>query len=161
MGAIVAELRALVRRDSSAVRIFGLNVAKWLPADLAACALPYDDRLEVIGGGGTLFDFAARALRHYVSAVLPISKRSLAEERLLVKEMLGQVEAKARQQKNVRASDEELRAIIRRVHAANPMTQSKMLAHLRHSENIACEQARFKTLYAEAIASAGAAKRLR
>ncbi len=116
-----------------------------LPNRLAARALPYDARLEVVGPAGTQSDFPQRALRHFLALGLP-AKVSAGAARQAVEQALA-VAAPRRKVVRRTLSDDELIAQLRRSWKDQRGQSSRLLAHLRQDLGIACEQGRFRRLW--------------
>ncbi|WPH16279.1 hypothetical protein [Variovorax paradoxus] len=142
------ELASLTAAQVARLRIVGPTQANALPELLRPSVMPYDDRLDDVDVGlrGTRFDFAARALTHFVDLVggdeciqspqdhakrvrLSLSKRR-APERL--------------QRERIDAA-----ALRRHVRALKKAGESKTsaLAKLRRELGYACEQQRFSSAW--------------
>lgn len=122
-----------------------------LPANLSSQFLPYDERLDGPQSPirGTKSDFASRAVRHFVEAVLekaPIA--SMETHAKIVRETLapwGRPQVKS----GNRASDAELKSLIRDHWDRMEGKSTKVLRVLRDELNVACEQKRFARLATE------------
>jgi hypothetical protein len=139
------ELMEIARSEHN-IRIFGLNISPALPRDLVKFVLPYDERLTSIGAMGTRVDFPQRALLHYVSAIHQTAS-SLDEDLDRVRRSLAGV---ARQAARVqrREGDDSIKVRIKALIPKLGAGQAKILQHLRHVENVSCEQGRFSKLFA-------------
>ncbi|HTD35462.1 MAG TPA: hypothetical protein VK665_17470 [Candidatus Elarobacter sp.] len=129
------------------LRIFGRALDGVLPPAVAACVLPYDDRLETAGPPGTRSDFAQRALMHYAEKIAPSSDGSLALDRAAVTAALASQPQPRSIPARTRADDEAIRELIARLLPVVGKGSSAMLRHLRDREGFACEQGRFARLY--------------
>lgn len=134
------------RQSRGQLRIFGQSLTSVLPRALHRFIMPYDERLNAIGYSGARADFAHRALFHYLQEVAPRCGDSITAEFDAIQRSLKKGRFMPRPT-NRRASDDQIKEMIRRLHKSAEMTRSRMLAHLRHNENVACEQARFSGLY--------------
>jgi hypothetical protein len=129
------------------LRIFTSTAgAREVPANLSACVLPYDDRLESVPTyAGTQADFPQRALRHFV--------QSLSGQGLTLKESQRKV-AKSLEHRHrchrphrTRLSDDELRQILTSEWARFAGSSTRLLRYLRDEALISCEQKRFSRLW--------------
>lgn len=149
---IERELLALEATDRSRLRLFTGRGRAALPPPLQPFVMPYDRRLEVVAKGrsGAMSDFAQRALRHFVETVL--IRQPLGDHHAhghAVAEALAGLEAPAKKRGQSK-TDAEIIRLIRANLAAVGANSSAMLAFLRNSLNVACEQGRFRKLYATA-----------
>ncbi len=122
-----------------------------LPPRLAASTVVYDDRLEGAGSGiaGTRSDFRQRAARHFIGTVLSKSPNANATEHdALVAQSLVSYSPRVVEQRK-RHSDDELKDIIRDVWKEVGGRVTVGLRTLRRQRHIACEQSRFKKLFAQ------------
>lgn len=127
------------------LRIFGLNLQQALPRRLHGQILPYDERLESLLPG-TRADFTQRAMFHFASQALAGSSTESVEAHSdWVRAALSGHRAPIRPQRP-RLSDLEIIEVIKRRMDFEPGAGG-MLRALRHSEGVACEQARFSRLY--------------
>jgi hypothetical protein len=148
---IAPELGALQDRDLGRVRLFTAARRNAIPAFLEPLVMPYDRRLEALPGrSGTLSDFGQRALRHFSERILPRSPRASASEHALaVRAALDGVEAPPRRRGRT-MSDPEIIALICENWKRTAGTSAASLRLLRDSYSVACEQKRFKKLFAAA-----------
>lgn len=128
------------------MRIFGLNISSALPKDVAEFVLPYDERLTSVGVKGTRVDFPQRALLHYVSTIHR-SSDDFAEDAERVRRSLAGVAPRPKRVQR-RESDDAIKSRIRSLLPQIGASQAKILQHLRHVENVSCEQGRFSKLFA-------------
>jgi hypothetical protein len=143
---IARDLLTALRKPSSEIRIFGLSIIKCLPADLRPFVLPYDERLSQVGLAGTRVDFPQRALAHYVEFVAPETGVDLKREHDAVNRMLLRVRhLPPRVQKRV--EDQVIKELIRNLIPQLGPSRTRILAHLRHSRGLSCEQRRFASLF--------------
>ena len=143
---VLGDLEAVPSRDLSRIRVFTSSAGRKKIATVPGLsALPYDERLESIGGyAGTRSDFPQRALKHFVAGLnghlLPIDEASRA-----VAASLGNFERRAVPQRR-RLDDGELRQLIQQAWVSVGGNSAKLLRHLRDKELVACEQGRFRRL---------------
>jgi hypothetical protein len=118
---------------------------------VAASVVVYDDRLEGAGAGraGTRSDFRQRAARHFILTVIPKSRNADAREHdaLVSQSLVGYSPRVVEQRK--RHLDSELKDIIRDVWKEAGGRVTTGLRILRRERHIACEQGRFKQLFAQ------------
>lgn len=148
----VAELSADAR---SRLRIFTAARPTDLDPLLQPFVMPYDSRLDGpdSGASGTLSDFSQRALRHFVREVLPDARGADAPHHAAsVRRCLAPWRRGARMRGASRTDADLVRLIVDSWSAAGGRS-SNMLRLLRGPLGVACEQRRFKRLYAEASAS--------
>jgi hypothetical protein len=151
---IQADLAALPRSKRSRLRIIGPRRGSELPEELSAQWLPYDGRLDNPGTSfnGTASDFPQRALRHFVTHILPHARRmDAAGHSMMVNAALGDGLVYARP-RGRSASDEEVLSQISKLWLRFGGRRNLILRELRRTLRIACEQSRFKRLadaYAE------------
>ena len=139
--------------DRRRLRIVGLSIGPELPASLRDFVLPYDSRLDGPDSSamGTRGDFASRAIRHFVTDILPQTRDGDIDAH---KEAVSRAISKwAYPTKVVRQSlpDAEIVSIIRAQLHEVGRSSTRMLRHLRRVKNIACEQTRFKHLFKRAL----------
>ncbi len=117
-----------------------------VPAFIAPCVMPYDDRLETVPGYvGTRADFPQRALRHFVER---LSGHELPQEdgRGLVIGSLSKLTRRVLPPR-VRVSDDEIRTLIRDRWGDCAGSSARLLRYLRDDAKVACEQGRFRGLW--------------
>lgn len=154
LAALSASYVAMVAADWSAwpperlgrLRLFTKGRPQGPAAALAGAWMPYDDRLDAVGGdlAGTQSDFAQRALRHFAETIKGSGSADL--DRAAVKEVLGDHKARETPVRE-RASDDTIEAAIRAHWAAVDGRSALMLRHLRDDLGMACEQGRFQRLF--------------
>jgi hypothetical protein len=146
------DLNSLSDDELRALRVIGRpGIRGNLPARVAACTVTYDDRLEGAGAGmtGTRSDFPQRAARHFIRTVLPKSQSADAPEHdALVSQSLAGYSPRVIEHRT-RFSDDELKVIIRDVWNQAGGRVTAGLRILRRERHIACEQSRFKKLFAQ------------
>ena len=133
------------RRDR--LRLFTKEQPHGAAEDLLLAWMPYDDRLDALGNGhaGSQSDFAQRALRHFASAIA--AEGTQDEHRRAVEASLAGYFARQLPTRAKR-SDEEITAIIKRDWDIVQGRSGAMLRRLRDDLATACEQGRFKRLFA-------------
>lgn len=149
-GLIQQDLLTLSDRDLFRVRLIGLSIKHLLDPRLQALVMPYDERFDGSGGTnlGTRSDFAQRAMRHFVTAILPAASYDgdLEVHKELVQDYLSTLSWR-QIPKRERLCDQEIMDAILRNWSASSNTSSKMLRIIRDLERIACEQSRFQRLF--------------
>ena len=130
------------------LRLFTKEEPKGFPEWIRQAWMPYDDRLDAVGGGhaGTQGDFAQRALRHYATTIG--DKGALDTDRAAVEQSLEGLTAREVPVRP-RKTDGEIRALIRLHWDAVDGRSGAMLRHLRGGLGIACEQGRFQALFGD------------
>jgi hypothetical protein len=116
-----------------------------LPAAVRARALPYDQRLELIGPAGTQADFPQRCLTHFISLGLT-GNVSAQEAAAAVDQALAARAMPARPNRRV-VTDREAMELIRAHWHGQAGQSGRLLRHLRSGLGVACEQGRFRLLY--------------
>lgn len=150
---IGADLEKLSPTEQKRLRLFTAASLKAVPERLQPLVMPYDRRLEALPGrAGTLSDFAQRALRHFADEILPQAPQgSLDAHASAVLEALANAQAPANRRGQSMSDD----AIVDLIRVNLDRTNGKsaaMLRLLRDSFRVACEQKRFKKLFALARA---------
>lgn len=134
------------------IRIIGVGrETSELSANLSNQFLPYDERLDGPQSPirGTKSDFASRAVRHFVEAVLEKAPLASAETHAkVVRETLAPWD-RPKAKSGIRASDAELKSLIRDHWDRMEGKSTKVLRLLRDELNVACEQKRFARLATE------------
>jgi hypothetical protein len=150
---ISADLASLGASDRQRLRLFTAAPRDSIPHELQCMAMPYDGRLEALPGrAGTVSDFAQRALHHFVDVILPVSPQgSAAAHAAAVRAAFKGVQPPVRKHGKSVSDDEITRLIRANWNRANGKSAA-MLRLLRDSLRIACEQNRFKRLFAAARA---------
>lgn len=134
---------------SGGLRIFGLSIRQALPEKLQAYVMPYDERLSQVGKPGTRVDFPQRALLDHVENILPHSAGDLEKEKFAILERLkGRSLPSSNPQK--RSDDETIKRLIESLVPNIGESSSRILAHLRNTMGLSCEQRRFSRLFKEA-----------
>ncbi len=131
---------------SERLRLFTLDPSG-VPESLRQYLMPYDERLENVGGGyaGTRSDFAQRALRHFATHFA--SKSGDAREHAeMVRRALAPFTMPVAPDRE-RLTDHEIIGLIHREWDAVGGRSGAMLTHLRRGLDVACEQGRFKLLF--------------
>lgn len=138
----------------SRLRLFTKDLPPQAPEPLRKAWMPYDDRLDQVGAGsaGTQGDFAQRALRQFVRTRLTGQGSSAAEDARAVQAELHGLRPRVRPERT-RLSDAEIIAVLQREWSAVGGRSGLMLRRLRDDLGIACEQARFKDLFARATST--------
>ncbi|NKQ80378.1 hypothetical protein C3Y90_23895 [Rhizobium sp. UPM1134] len=133
------------------IRIVGGRDVRGLSPSLESARLPYDDRLDGPQSPlrGTRSDFASRALRHFVEAILSNAPLGTAEVHAKLVESELATWERPIAKLGVRKSDADLKSIVRENWARADGQTTKLLRLLRDELNIACEQKRFARLAAE------------
>ncbi len=130
------------------VRIFTGSEQVEIDADLKPYLMPYDRRLDGGPAPGTLGDFAQRALRHFVTQILPASPDGDASDHaarvLSAQDQWHRPHSKT----GVRLDDDELLKTIREEWDSVQGRSTRLLRKLRDDLGIACEQGRFSRLAA-------------
>ena len=154
---VAKDLMSLEDQDLDRLRLIGLGIGNACPARLQRCLLPYDDRLDGPDSPmrGTRTDFSSRAMRHFIESVFPGQQvGSLENHKNAVNRLLGSW----RRPKPVfrpSKTDEEIVDLIKKNWKAIEGKSSLGLRYLRHVENIACEQGRFRSLFHRAAKEVG------
>lgn len=117
-----------------------------LAGQLQACAMPYDDRLEAVKGyAGTRSDFPQRAMRHFVEHLNGL-QLTAQDARLQVLACLSQLSKPALPERS-RATDAEIRQMLRDAWSSHRGSSTQLLRYLRDSARVSCEQRRFRDLW--------------
>ena len=144
---VLPDLSQVSTAKAKHLRIFTSTAgAKVVPARLASCVMPYDDRLESVPGyAGTRADFAQRALRHFVlkldAAVLPRE-----EARAKVAAALSR-RARPSRPSGARLTDDEIRRTLMTQWSRHEGRSTRLLRYLRDEARISCEQKRFSRIW--------------
>lgn len=138
------DLSSLTASQVTRLRIVGLTRADALPEFLRPSVMPYDDRLDdaELGLQGTRFDFAARALSHFVGLVGGDDRiQSPQDHAKRVRLSLSKRRAPVR----VKRERLDATALQRRIRTLKKAGESKTsaLSKLRRDFGYACEQQRF------------------
>jgi hypothetical protein len=136
----MAELPASMRQR---LRVFTASPECDLPSVYSGLVMPYDERLDGPDGicPGTMSDFAQRALRDFVTFILPRCSQSVAVQTRLA----GWRRPERR--RGAFRTDPEIRMVIGQNWQVVGGRSSAMLRLLRSDLGIACEQGRFRRLF--------------
>lgn len=142
-------LLEFVEQNPGRLRLFSRVSKGELPSALRPYLLPYDARLDdpSVGCPGTVSDFAQRALRHFVAMVLKDQSAASLEIHHNAVAALLSLATKRQRPANRQISDAEVCAMIRTHWQAAGGRSGRMLALLRGTLGIACEQSRFARLF--------------
>lgn len=141
------DLARLTATEAKCLRLFTSEVgARLMPERLRPFVMPYDDRLEGTAHAGTRADFPQRCLHHFVS-VLSGHSVGLKRARSLVEASM-QESQKPALRRGARRTDEEVAELIRTNWVRFSGQSSRLLRFLRDDAQIACEQGRFRTIWA-------------
>jgi hypothetical protein len=145
------ELAALPTQLLARMRIVGAPFDA-VPPSLRALWMPYDERLDgaMSTNPGTRGDFAPRAARHFFRSVLKYDPSGNASDHAAV--VQRQLETLSRPAKTSRraGSDAELVEVISTLLARTAGRSGHTLTLLRREAGWACEQGRFRRLFAVA-----------
>lgn len=144
---VLQDLSHVSISEAKRLRIFTSTAgAAVVPAQLAGCVMPYDDRLESVPGySGTRSDFAQRALRHFVLK-LDGTKLSRDEAHAKVKAALARRSHPSRL-RGIRLSDDEIRQTLLTQWIRHEGRSARLLRYLRDEAGISCEQKRFSRIW--------------
>lgn len=159
LGMVAADLADLSAKSLRTVRVIGPRRREEVDERLQANWLPYDGRLDSpeTGLNGTASDFPHRALRHFVSYVLPKDRGGSCESHAYaVEKALSRFKVYVRP-RGQGASDDAVAVAIARVWKKHDGRRSSILRELRSELNIACEQSRFRKLANQVAAKINAA----
>jgi hypothetical protein len=146
---VAVELWELPPTVLSRVRLIG-PPRRAVPARLSDFWMPYDARFDGEGGPlpGTRGDFAQRATRHFAQEVaITAPSASAGEHAEMVKRHLSSLTARPSQSR-AQGSDAELIAVIRKLLSKSGGRSGETLRLLRREAGRACEQGRFRRLFA-------------
>lgn len=141
------DLESLPTAAKEHLRIFTSEAGRAeVPEWLSSCVMPYDDRLETVPGfDGTRADFPQRALRHFVESLRGHKVRQADGRHAVLKSLSSQ--QRRTLPERVRASDDEIRALLREQWVACAGSGTRLLRYLRDDAKVSCEQGRFRTLW--------------
>jgi len=139
---MVADDLSIYAATGAQLRIFGLSIAKHLPADLHPFVMPYDERLSTLGKTGTRVDFPQRALWDFVQNVHAkcTDAKSAA---LLVANRMAMAVMPAPRCAQTRLDDAGVKKWISEHVSTVGRSRTKLLTHLRRVSGVSCEQGRF------------------
>ena len=145
------ELLALPADALARVRIVG-PPREAVRADLARLWMPYDARFDGPGGPnpGTRGDFAQRVGRHFAEEVARRAPCAASSEHAAMVERCLKPLSRSEHPRRVVGSDAELIAVIRELLPEAGGRSGETLRLLRHRAGRACEQGRFRRLFAAA-----------
>jgi hypothetical protein len=125
------------------------------PTSLATMALPYSTKLDGHGSAwrGTMSNFAARSLRHFVETILPVLPAGSQEEHATAVANQLQDLAAPISIKRATKTDEEIKALIETHWDAGRGVSGRLLRILRDDLLVACEQSRARRLVYEVAQS--------
>lgn len=138
------DLLSLTAAQIARLRVVGPTRAEALPEFLRPSLMPYDDRLNdaELGLQGTRFDFAARALAHFIGLVGDDDRiQSPQDHARRVRLSLSKRQAPLRLERE-RLDAADLRRHIRTLKKAGE-SKTSALSKLRRDLGYACEQRRF------------------
>lgn len=144
---VLHDLSRVSKEHAEHLRIFTSTAgAAVLPAGLADCVMPYDDRLESVPGwAGTRADFAQRALRHFVvelhAAALPLMAARAEVAATLARR------ARRFRPRGARLSDDQIQRALRTQWTRLGGRSTRLLRYLRDDAGISCEQKRFSRIW--------------
>jgi hypothetical protein len=144
IGMVQEELSSLAPAQATRLRIVGPTRANALPVFLRSSVMPYDDRLDDadLGLQGTRFDFAARALTHFVGLVSDDDRiQSPQDHARRVRLSLAKRQAPEKPLRE-RLDSAALRRHVRALKKAGE-SKTSALTKLRRDLGRACEQQRF------------------
>jgi hypothetical protein len=141
------DLLAMSRIEGLELRIFGLSLAKHIHEKLRQHVMPYDERLDFLGRPGTRVDFPQRALLDYLTYIVPASAGDLQADREAISERLAPVVVVPFSRKQRRLSDEQIRSLVMNLIPKLGGASTRVLRHLRHVEQVSCEQSRFSKIF--------------
>lgn len=147
IGLIAEDLARVQPGKAHRVRFFtSANGVSLLPKPLLQSAMPYDDRLEGVGGyAGTRSDFPQRAMRHFVEELQAhgssVSAGSEAVCRIMAASRRKEIP------RRTKLDDSEISKLIAANWVASGGSASRLLRVLRDDKLVACEQSRFSSLW--------------
>jgi hypothetical protein len=143
------ELLAMPTGTLSRIRIVGAPKAA-VPTDLSSLWMPYDSRFDGEGSPnpGTLGDFAQRAARHFAEEIVCQAPYApAADHSRMVDESIMHLSASDRPRR-APGTDDEIIAAIRQLLPESGGRSGETLRLLRRHAGRACEQSRFRRLFA-------------
>lgn len=150
---IAPELAKLEAQSRSQLRLFTATPIAALPECLRPLVMPYDRRLEALPSrSGTMADFAQRSLRHFAETIIPAQPNAsaAAHRKSVLESLQGQQAPERKRGKSM--ADAEIVALIGSSWDMARGKSGAMLRLLRDDFRVACEQGRFKRLFAQARA---------
>ncbi len=148
---LMDELRAMSADVLSRVRIVGPPRGS-VPAELAHVWMPYDARFDGAGSPnpGTRGDFAQRVARHFTEEIVRRAPDATPADHAQMVERYLEPLVPSRHPQRVAGSDAELIAVIRELLPRSGGRSGETLRLLRRHAGRACEQGRFRRLFAAA-----------
>ncbi len=140
------DLAQLTAESSSRLRILTSPAGRSaVPGHLGRCVLPYDERLEALGGyNGTRADFPQRALRHFIEVIgghrCPLHEAHAAVDAAM--SVLSRRELPAREKQ----TDEQIASLLHENWSSHHGSATRLLRYLRDEALVACEQSRFQQI---------------
>ena len=148
---IANELAFLPSEALARIRLIGPPMSMVSPG-LTEVWMPYDARFEsAVGPGpGTRSDFAQRAVRHFAEMVVYVAPGAdAATHARMVERCLNALKPPSQPHREA-GTDAELIGVIRELLPKSGGLSGKTLRLLRHGAGRACEQGRFRRLFAAA-----------
>lgn len=148
---IAPALAQLSDEACSRVRIAGGRYVSDFDSRLEKARMPYDDRFDGPQSPlrGTKSDFASRAARHFTEEILAKDPSASAEVHRSQVARLMSGWTRPVSKTGARASDAEIKSILRQHWVGADGRTTRLLRILRDELNVACEQKRFQGLAAE------------
>lgn len=146
---VAEDLARMSAERRPALRVISAAHPSLLPAVLRPFHLPYDSRLDGPDSNrpGTGSDFLGRAAGHFLALAGDAPDADVSVHRDFVNASFAGFRPRQRAQGRS-LPDQDLLAIIRGELQAGNKGSSAMLCRLRRELSVACEQGRFKRLYA-------------
>ena len=146
---IRSDLLLLSDLELQRLAIVGLGLKRVLDDRLYKTLVPYDERLNRLVGAnaGTRSDFAQRAMRHFVTEVLPKNNKELFKDQIPIVDSLLSSVVLEQAPKRERMSDDQIVGLMEKYQSTSLGSCSKLLRIMRDKEGIACEQSRFRRLF--------------
>lgn len=144
---VADDLGAILSDAAHMLRIFTSEAGKAkVPEHLRHCVLPYDERLESLGGyDGTRAEFPQRALRHFVEA-LSGHHLALKDAHAAVSASLAGLKKRVTPTRK-RVSDAQIASMLREQWELYSGSSTRLHRYLRDKAHIACEQSRFRAIW--------------
>lgn len=141
------DLNSIERNTAQLLRIFTSEAGRaMVPDHLQHCILPYDERLETLGGyDGTRAEFPQRALRHFVE-VLGGDQLALSDACVAVTTALAKLERRTTPIRQ-KMTDAQIASLLRSQWTSYGGSSGRLLRYLRDEALVACEQSRFRMLW--------------
>lgn len=149
---VIEDLISIETCAPGRLRLFGRSLDRHLPTMLKKSLMPYDGRLDVVGPGGTLTDFAARALHDFVRHC--DLRAGIGEHTETVLRRLSALPSPKARPARRRLSDGGIRDAILLFMKDGAHGSARALNWLRQVKGVSCEQARFAALYRQLVREA-------